>query len=66
MLKIKLSTAIIGISSIHLLKTFINAANLPEHTIQWQVIIHLVFLVSAFAMAMVDKIMNQTVLLSKH
>ena len=65
-LKIKLSTAIIGISSIHLLKTFINAANIPEHTIMWQVIIHVVFLVSALAMAMVDKIMNQTVLLSKH
>ncbi len=65
-LKIKLSTAIIGISSIHLLKTFINAGNLPEHTIQWQVIIHVVFLFSALAMAMVDKIMNQTVLLSKH
>ena len=65
-LKIKLSTAIIGISSIHLLKTFINAANIAEHTIMWQVIIHVVFLVSAFAMALVDKIMNQTVLLSKH
>ncbi len=36
-LKIKLSTAIIGISSIHLLKSFINAANLTEHTLQWQV-----------------------------
>ncbi len=65
-LKIKLSTAIIGISSIHLLKTFINAANIAEHTIMWQVIIHVVFLVSALAMAMVDKMMNQTVLLSKH
>ena len=65
-LKIKLSTAIIGISSIHLLKTFINAANLPEHTIMWQVIIHALFLLSALAMALVDKIMNQTVLLSKH
>jgi uncharacterized protein (TIGR00645 family) len=65
-LKIKLSTAIIGISSIHLLKTFINAANLPEQAIMWQVIIHVVFLFSALAMAWVDKIMNQTVLLSKH
>ncbi|MBT9498498.1 MAG: TIGR00645 family protein [Zoogloea sp.] len=65
-LKIKLSTAIIGISSIHLLKTFINASNLAEHTIKWQVIIHLVFLLSALAMAYVDKMMNQTVLLSKH
>ena len=59
-LKIKLSTAIIGISSIHLLKTFINAANLSEHTIKWQVIIHVVFLISAAAMAWVDKLMNET------
>jgi len=59
-LKIKLSTAIIGISSIHLLKTFINAGNLTEHTIKWQVIIHVVFLVSAAAMAWVDKLMNET------
>jgi len=62
-LKIKLSTAIIGISSIHLLKTFINAGNLPEHTIKWQVIIHVVFLVSAAAMAWVDKLMNETLAL---
>jgi uncharacterized protein (TIGR00645 family) len=64
-LKIKLSTAIIGISSIHLLKTFINAANLSEHAILWQVIIHVVFLFSALAMALVDKLMNQTLQLSK-
>src|SRR5574337_937283 len=50
-LKIKLSTAIIGISSIHLLKTFINAANLSQHAIQWQVVIHVVFLFSALATA---------------
>ena len=64
-LKIKLSAAIIGISSIHLLKTFINAANISEHTIQWQVIIHIVFLLSALAMVLVDKIMTQTLLMSK-
>lgn len=64
-LKIKLSTAIISISSIHLLKTFINASNLPEHTIKWQVIIHLVFIISAMAMAYTDKIMNQSALLAK-
>ncbi|MBN9422108.1 MAG: hypothetical protein BGO63_04050 [Candidatus Accumulibacter sp. 66-26] len=65
-LKIKLSTAIIGISSIHLLKTFINAANLTQHTIMWQVIIHVVFLLSALAMVWVDNIMNRTVALSRH
>lgn len=59
-LKVKLSTAIIGISSIHLLKTFINAANLDNHTIMWQSIIHVIFLFSAIAMVYVDKIMNLT------
>ncbi len=62
-LKIKLSTAIIGISSIHLLKSFINAANLSEHTLMWQVIIHVVFLFSALAMALVDRAMTQTLAL---
>lgn len=62
-LKIKLSTAIIGISSIHLLKSFINAGNLSEHTLLWQVIIHVVFLFSALAMALVDKTMTQTLAL---
>ena len=62
-LKIKLSTAIIGISSIHLLKSFINAANLSEHTLLWQVIIHVIFLFSALAMALVDKTMTQTLAL---
>jgi uncharacterized protein (TIGR00645 family) len=62
-LKVKLSTAIIGISSIHLLKTFINAENLSEHTIKWQVIIHVVFLISALAMAFVDRTMTQTLAL---
>ena len=57
-LKIKLSTAIIGISSIHLLKTFINAGNLTEHTIKWQAIIHVIFLLSALSMAWVDRLMT--------
>jgi uncharacterized protein (TIGR00645 family) len=62
-LKIKLSTAIIGISSIHLLKSFINAGNLSEHTLLWQVVIHVVFLLSALIMAIVDKTMTQTLAL---
>ncbi|WP_153130938.1 TIGR00645 family protein [Dechloromonas hortensis] len=62
-LKIKLSTAIIGISSIHLLKSFINAANLSQHTLMWQVVIHVVFLFSALIMAIVDKTMTQTLAL---
>ena len=43
-LKVKLATAIIGISSIHLLKTFINAANYDLKVLMWQTIIHVVFL----------------------
>ena len=57
-LKVKLGTAIIGISSIHLLKTFINAANYTEQVLMWQTIIHVVFLLSAMAIAMTDKLMQ--------
>jgi len=64
-LKVKLATAIISISSIHLLKTFINATNTPWHTIQAQIIIHLVFIVSAIAMAYTDKLMHQSAALAK-
>jgi uncharacterized protein (TIGR00645 family) len=56
-LKVKLATAIIGISSIHLLKTFINAANYTEQVLMWQTIIHVVFLLSAMAIAMTDRLM---------
>ncbi len=56
-LKVKLATAIIGISSIHLLKTFINAQNLDEKTMLWQVTIHITFLLSAVAIAAIDRIM---------
>ncbi len=57
-LKVKLATAIIGISSIHLLKTFINAANYTEKVLLWQTIIHVAFLFSALAIAMADRIMH--------
>ena len=56
-LKVKLATAIIGISSIHLLKTFINAANYSEKVLLWQTTIHVVFLLSAMAIAYTDKLM---------
>ena len=57
-LKVKLATAIIGISSIHLLKTFINAANYTEKVLMWQTIIHIAFLLSALAIAYADRIMH--------
>ncbi len=59
-LKTKLAMAIIGISSIHLLKTFINAANYPQETMMWQTIIHFAFLLSAMAIAYTDRIVMTT------
>ena len=57
-LKVKLGTAIIGISSIHLLKSFISAGSLPEKTLLWQSVIHALFLVSALAIALIDRVMT--------
>ena len=57
-LKVKLATAIIGISSIHLLKTFINAENYSEKVLLWQTLIHVVFLFSALAIALADRVMS--------
>lgn len=56
-LKVKLATAIIGISSIHLLKTFINAAAYDVKTLVAQTGIHFTFLLSALAIAAVDRLM---------
>jgi uncharacterized protein (TIGR00645 family) len=56
-LKVKLATAIIGISSIHLLKTFINAQHHEDKVIIAQVAIHITFLLSAMAIAASDRIM---------
>ena len=56
-LKVKLATAIIGISSIHLLKTFISAGNYSEKVLMWQTLIHITFLLSAIAIAATDRLM---------
>src|SRR5688572_8522825 len=56
-LKVKLATAIIGISSIHLLKTFINAELYSEKTLIAQTAIHITFLLSAMAIAASDRLM---------
>ena len=56
-LKVKLGTAIIGISSIHLLKSFINADALSTKTLIAQTCIHLAFLLSAMAIALSDRLL---------
>jgi len=63
-LKVKLAMAIIGISSVHLLRTFIEAGNIgapgarvTEAGIMWQTIIHVTFILSAVGIAYVDKLL---------
>ena len=58
-MKIKLAVALIGISSIHLLKTFIGAKELDDRVILWQVTIHMTFVLSAIALAYTVKITDQ-------
>ena len=57
-LKVKLALSIIGISSIHLLKTFINADNYTDRVLIAQTAIHIAFLLSAMAIAYTDRLMN--------
>jgi len=59
-LKTKLAMAIIGISSIHLLKTFISAEAYSEKVLIAQTVIHSVFLLSALAIAYTDRLMTGT------
>jgi uncharacterized protein (TIGR00645 family) len=59
-LKVKLAMSIIGISSIHLLKTFINADNYTDTVLIAQTAIHIAFLLSAMAIAYTDKLMTAT------
>ena len=72
-LKIKLAMAIIGISSIHLLRTFIEAgalgstraSNYTETGVMWQTIIHTVFILSAIGIAYVDRLSQESVASAK-
>jgi uncharacterized protein (TIGR00645 family) len=71
-LKIKLAMAIIGISSIHLLKTFIEAGNIgsegakfTEAGVMWQTIIHITFILSAMGIAWVDYLGQRATALHK-
>ena len=65
-LKVKLATAIIGISSIHLLKSFINAANYEDRVLLWQTAIHITFLLSALAIALADRVMVHNAAAADH
>lgn len=55
-LKNKVAASIVAISSIHLLKVFMNARSIENDKIMWYVILHMTFVVSAFIMASLDKL----------
>lgn len=55
-LKMKVAASIVAISSIHLLKMFMDAKNIDDDKLMWYVVIHLTFVVSAFAMGYLDKL----------
>jgi uncharacterized protein (TIGR00645 family) len=65
-MKVKLSMALIGISSIHLLRSFINVENMAKEDVMWQAILHGMFLVSAVAMAAVSQMSARVALLEGH
>jgi uncharacterized protein (TIGR00645 family) len=68
-LKVKLATALIGISSIHLLKTFIDIVSndkLTDRVVLWQVVIHGVFILPAFMLAWTDRITTKTAIELTH
>lgn len=54
-LKNKVAASIVAISSIHLLRVFMDARNTPDNKLMWYVIIHLTFVLSAFLMGYLDK-----------
>ena len=55
-LKNKLAASIVAISSIHLLRVFMDAKNVPDNKLMWYVIIHLTFVLSAFVMGYLDRL----------
>lgn len=55
-LKNKVAASIVAISSIHLLRVFMDARNVPDSKLMWYVIIHLTFVLSAFVMGYLDRL----------
>lgn len=54
-LKVKLAASLVGVSGIHLLQTFINIDNKTFDAVMWQIIIHVVFVLSAIGLAIIEK-----------
>ncbi|WP_343184223.1 TIGR00645 family protein (plasmid) [Buchnera aphidicola (Ceratovacuna keduensis)] len=54
-IKNKVASSIVAISSVHLLRIFMNAEKILDNKIMWYVIIHITFIISAFGMSYIDK-----------
>lgn len=59
-LKVKLAGALVGISGIHLLKSFINISNKDYEQVKWQIVIHVVFLFSTLMLAFTEKVLHSS------
>lgn len=55
-LKNKVAASIVAISSIHLLKVFMNTQHIANDKIKWYLLLHVTFVASAFVMGYLDKI----------
>ena len=55
-LKLKVAVSIVAISSIHLLRIFVNVEKIPDEKLYWYTVIHLTFVLSAFIVAYMEKI----------
>lgn len=60
-LKMKVASSIVAISSIHLLRIFMDAQNVPNEKLMWYVIIHMTFVISAFIMGYLDRLTKHKV-----
>ncbi|HGJ5883195.1 TIGR00645 family protein [Arsenophonus sp.] len=59
-IKNKVASSIVAISSVHLLRLFMEAEKVADNKIMWSVIIHLAFVLSAFGMAYIDRMSKNT------
>ncbi len=59
-LKVKLAGALVGISGIHLLKSFINMGNKNPEQVKWEIVIHVVFLFSTLMLAYTEKVLHSS------
>lgn len=65
-IKVKMAGSLVGVSGIHLLKSFINIDNRPIESVKWQIIIHIVFLLSTLALAVTEWVMYKKSAKSGH